>query len=41
MAKDGSKMANARNVKLASGKRVFARSPGGPEGDTLAAAAAK
>jgi len=32
MAKDGSKMANARNVTLASGKRVFAGSPGGPEG---------
>jgi Family of unknown function (DUF6152) len=33
MAKDGSKMANARVVTLASGKRVFAGSPGGPEGD--------
>ena len=33
MAKDGSKMANARNVTLASGKRVFAGSPGGPEGE--------
>jgi hypothetical protein len=32
-AKDGSKMANARNVTLASGKRVFAGSPGGPEGE--------
>jgi hypothetical protein len=32
-AKDGSKMANARNVTLATGKRVFARSPGGPEGE--------
>ena len=38
MAKDGSKMANARNVTLASGKRVFAGSPGGPEGDAPAAA---
>jgi len=37
MAKDGSKMANARNVTLASGKRVFAGSPGGPEGDAPAA----
>src|SRR5712691_10204731 len=43
MAKDGSKMANARNVTLASGKRVFAGSPGGPEGEAPAAppAAAK
>jgi len=32
MAKDGSKMANARDVTLASGKRVFARSPATPEG---------
>ena len=32
-AKDGSKMANARNVTLANGKRVFAGSPGGPEGE--------
>jgi hypothetical protein len=39
MAKDGSKMANARNVTLASGKRVFAGSPGGPEGEAPAAAA--
>jgi hypothetical protein len=30
MAKDGSKMANARNVTLASGKRVFAGSPDAP-----------
>ena len=37
-AKDGSKMANARNVTLASGKRVFAGSPGGPEGEAPAAA---
>jgi len=36
MAKDGSKMANARNVTLASGKRVFAGSPGGPEGEAPA-----
>jgi hypothetical protein len=28
-AKDGSKMANARAVTLASGKRVFAGSSGG------------
>jgi hypothetical protein len=34
MAKDGSKMANARMVTLATGKRVFAGSAGGPEGDT-------
>jgi len=33
MAKDGSKMANARMVTLANGKRVFAGSAGGPEGD--------
>ncbi len=39
MAKDGSKMANARNVTLASGKRVFAGSPGGPEGEAPPAAA--
>ena len=38
MAKDGSKMANARNVTLASGKRVFAGSPGGPEGEAPAPA---
>ena len=31
MAKDGSKMANAREVTLASGKRVFAGSAGTPE----------
>ena len=41
MAKDGSKMANARNVTLASGKRVFAGSPGGPEGEAAPPAAAK
>ena len=39
-AKDGSKTANARNVTLASGKRVFAGSPGGPEGEAPAPAAA-
>src|SRR5215467_6486161 len=39
MAKDGSKMANARMVTLANGKRVFAGSPGGPEGDAPAAPA--
>ena len=33
MAKDGSKMANARNVTLADGKRVFAGSAGGPESE--------
>lgn len=38
-AKDGSKMANARNVTLAGGKRVFAGSPGGPEGEAPPAAA--
>ena len=37
-AKDGSKMANARNVTLASGKRVFA---GAPAGDPGAAPEAK
>jgi len=31
MAKDGSKMANARDVTLASGKKVFARSAAAPE----------
>jgi hypothetical protein len=31
-AKDGSKMANARNVTLATGKRVFAGSPAGDPG---------
>ncbi len=40
MAKDGSKMANARSVTLASGKKVFAGSPG-VEGDAPAPAAAK
>ena len=39
MAKDGAKMANARVVTLADGKRVFAGSAGGPEGDPGAAAA--
>jgi hypothetical protein len=39
-AKDGSKMANARNVTLANGKRVFARSADAPEGDAPAAPAA-
>src|SRR5471032_1539278 len=33
MAKDGSKMANAREVTLASGKRVFAGSAGTPESE--------
>ena len=37
MAKDGSKMANARNVTIATGKRVFAGSPGGPEGEAAPA----
>ena len=37
MAKDGSKMANARSVTLANGKRVFAGSPG-VEGEAPAAA---
>src|SRR6202162_3284721 len=32
MAKDGSKMANAKLVTLADGKKVFAGSPGGGEG---------
>ena len=41
MAKDGSKMANARMVTLATGKRVFAGSAGGPEGDPGAPPAAK
>ena len=42
-AKDGSKMANARNVTLANGKRIFAGSPGGPESEPAPAppAAAK
>jgi hypothetical protein len=34
LAKDGSKMANARVVTLASGKRVFAGSSGGDGGAT-------
>src|SRR5437868_7864295 len=38
MAKDGSKMANARNVTLATGKRVFAGSAGGPESEPAPAA---
>jgi Family of unknown function (DUF6152) len=38
-AKDGSKMANARNVTLANGKRVFAGSPGGPESEPAPPAA--
>jgi hypothetical protein len=33
MAKDGSKMANARDVTLASGRKVFARSAAAPEGE--------
>ncbi len=37
MAKDGSKMANARNVTLASGKRVFAGSPAAEGGEAPAA----
>ena len=41
MAKDGSKMANARMVTLANGKRVFAGSAGGPEGDAPPPPAAK
>jgi hypothetical protein len=43
VAKDGSKMANARDVTLASGKKVFARSAATPEGEAPAAppAAAK
>jgi len=41
MAKDGSKMANARNVTLAGGKRVFARSVEAPEGEAAPPAAAK
>ena len=32
LAKDGSKMANARNVTLANGKRIFAGSPAGDPG---------
>ena len=38
MAKDGSKMANARNVTLASGKRVFARLADTPESEPTPAA---
>ena len=34
LAKDGSKMANARAVTLASGKRIFAGSSGGDGGTT-------
>src|ERR1044071_2536530 len=40
-AKDGSKMANARNVTLADGKRVFAGSPAGDPGAAPEAAPAK
>jgi hypothetical protein len=40
MAKDGSKMANARIVTLANGKRVFAGSSGDAEGPAPAAAPA-
>jgi hypothetical protein len=40
-AKDGSKMANARNVTLAGGKRVFAGSPAGDPGAAPEAAPAK
>jgi hypothetical protein len=40
LAKDGSKMANARVVTLASGKRVFAGSSGDAEGAAPAAPAA-
>jgi hypothetical protein len=36
-AKDGSKMANARDVTLANGKKVFARSVAAPEGEGPAA----
>jgi hypothetical protein len=39
MAKDGSKMANARMVTLATGKRVFAGSAGVVDGDPGAPAA--
>jgi hypothetical protein len=39
-AKDGTKMANARVVTLASGKRVFAGSPGGPGSEDAPAAPA-
>ena len=41
LAKDGSKMANARDVTLASGKKVFARSAATPEGEAPAPPAAK
>ena len=41
VAKDGSKMANARDVTLASGKKVFARSAATPEGEAPAPPAAK
>jgi uncharacterized protein DUF6152 len=40
-AKDGSKMANARDVTLATGKKVFARSAAAPEGEAPAAPAAR
>jgi len=40
-AKDGSKMANARNVTLAGGKRVFAGSPAGDPGAAPEAAPAR
>jgi len=40
-AKDGSKMANARNVTLATGKRVFAGSPAGDPGAAPGSEAAK
>ena len=40
-AKDGSKMANARNVTLAGGKRVFAGAPAGDPGAAPEAATAK
>ena len=40
MAKDGSKMANARIVTLANGKRVFAGSSADAEGPATAAAPA-
>ena len=41
MAKDGSKMANARVVTLASGQRVFAGSSGDAEGGGAAPATGK
>jgi hypothetical protein len=40
LAKDGSKMANARSVVLASGKRVFAGSSGDAEGPAAGSAPA-